>query len=737
MDDNYLYDDFGDETVTYSKGNDYDLYNQYQNLPVVPVSNYPTHESPFTSNTAATPAAIRTAHNSRSDTRLKNRLFGVGTNGGFLTSPVIKGHTRAASGVENNPTIVDFSNNHYANANSQFDMNFQQMTDQSQFGGAENAYPAGDYQVNLNYAAAPPVPIQYTTRPNVNVAGQTGLGMDGLDMADYAGANMQIYGVPIDQNKSPNSQAAAPPAFMPYPDQVPTTTVGRGKKIRDVGPLDLPKPRSAGPGSPPPSTRSPKTKNRKLLTVRTASVTSPKLGRTPRKAVSSPCLKSISVAPHHYPMTPNQKSGFDQALDFLNYDPIAPFNTPAQHGQTPKPISEPFSFADLYNLGLVEGGPMDFSSVVDKNFDPNMPLSIDDPFSPPLSAVSSSLSNSMEDYAFLQALPTPALVGESCFSSPASAWSVSPALSPAESSGSGMHSQSFENMSTFATPVLSPAYSNVSLHEQFNMDALFSPVMPDFNAMLNLTVMDPALQVNNFAQLPDLPVASTSQHQMMPSTSAPMMPSASNQMLPWEHNLMNMQPLAQTPDFLLVDPYAAPPQPARRVASLNRKRSRDDFDAEQSEDEDDEDEYVPQDMPSPQSKKQRTVSAPVVGRRLKPGPKPKPKASMDNLAQQARSGSIGPPPSQLLAQVLSQVSTDNGHDHSQCGSDCEEDGVGLPKSVIRSLYQPMAPQAGKTGKRYVCLIEGCGRIFPRKSAIESHIQTHLEDKPFVCSIEDW
>ncbi|KPV75766.1 uncharacterized protein RHOBADRAFT_14078, partial [Rhodotorula graminis WP1] len=35
-----------------------------------------------------------------------------------------------------------------------------------------------------------------------------------------------------------------------------------------------------------------------------------------------------------------------------------------------------------------------------------------------------------------------------------------------------------------------------------------------------------------------------------------------------------------------------------------------------------------------------------------------------------------------------------------------------------------------------CLIEGCGRAFPRKSAIESHIQTHLEDKPFVCPHDD-
>ncbi|KAL7420120.1 Metallothionein expression activator [Cryptotrichosporon argae] len=59
----------------------------------------------------------------------------------------------------------------------------------------------------------------------------------------------------------------------------------------------------------------------------------------------------------------------------------------------------------------------------------------------------------------------------------------------------------------------------------------------------------------------------------------------------------------------------------------------------------------------------------------------------------------------------------------------------LPKSFIESLYATFSefnPQTGQTAKRFRCLIEGCERSFPRKSAIHSHIQTHLEDKPFVC-----
>jgi hypothetical protein len=39
--------------------------------------------------------------------------------------------------------------------------------------------------------------------------------------------------------------------------------------------------------------------------------------------------------------------------------------------------------------------------------------------------------------------------------------------------------------------------------------------------------------------------------------------------------------------------------------------------------------------------------------------------------------------------------------------------------------------------RYKCLVTGCERAFPRRSAIVNHIQTHLEDKPFVCAHGDW
>jgi hypothetical protein len=66
--------------------------------------------------------------------------------------------------------------------------------------------------------------------------------------------------------------------------------------------------------------------------------------------------------------------------------------------------------------------------------------------------------------------------------------------------------------------------------------------------------------------------------------------------------------------------------------------------------------------------------------------------------------------------------------------------TGLPKEFIDKLYTTFLMMDGTTGqpvKRFKCMLEGCERHFPRKSAISSHIQTHLDDKPFVCTEPDW
>ena len=205
----------------------------------------------------------------------------------------------------------------------------------------------------------------------------------------------------------------------------------------------------------------------------------------------------------------------------------------------------------------------------------------------------------------------------------------------------------------------------------------------------------------------------------------------------------------------------------RREATQSSKRGRDD----------DEDEYDCYDSfePIPTSpeldaagtrqKRLRSVaSAPCLpSRRLRPGPRPKGSKSPAEQHQSVFSATLSPPVPHIrrgTSPFSSPLFSDD-----EDGRFPDRDGNGnpataatityvpgppplpgqprssVPRDVIQSLYSGIAghttASGEKVGKRYVCLIEGCGRAFPRKSAIESHIQTHLEDKPFVCPHDDW
>lgn len=52
----------------------------------------------------------------------------------------------------------------------------------------------------------------------------------------------------------------------------------------------------------------------------------------------------------------------------------------------------------------------------------------------------------------------------------------------------------------------------------------------------------------------------------------------------------------------------------------------------------------------------------------------------------------------------------------------------IPPSTMSALMTGPDPQDGK----YICLYAGCMRRFGRKYNIQSHIQTHLSDRPFRC-----
>ncbi|BGP22771.1 microtubule-associated protein [Rhodotorula toruloides] len=206
----------------------------------------------------------------------------------------------------------------------------------------------------------------------------------------------------------------------------------------------------------------------------------------------------------------------------------------------------------------------------------------------------------------------------------------------------------------------------------------------------------------------------------------------------------------------LYDPYAD-------AAATPSKRARDDDVFSQ----DDSDIALSPEAEESQrtSKRLRSVaSAPCLSgrRRLRPGPKPKTVKSPQQEHQSVFSANLSPPIPQIhraispyASPLLSEddgegflVSDGNGNIATPAsityavGPPAEpgQPRSSVPREVIQSLYAAVpahtAADGTKVSKRYGCLIEGCGRSFPRKSAIESHIQTHLEDKPFVCPHDD-
>ena len=187
--------------------------------------------------------------------------------------------------------------------------------------------------------------------------------------------------------------------------------------------------------------------------------------------------------------------------------------------------------------------------------------------------------------------------------------------------------------------------------------------------------------------------------------------------------------------------------------------------------------------------KRQRVKYPPVGKRLRPGPKPKPKTPKskrregsgtrtvsnpeylpyDPFVEIARGGAtemLTPAATQHFAVQVERVQptyapdvrdfkcrsetpveitavgqqTSNGED-SQADSQAADSQSNIPRSYLESCYimfmQPDKENGGIPVKRYRCNIDDCERVFPRKSAIHSHIQTHLEDKPFVCTAPDW
>jgi hypothetical protein len=340
--------------------------------------------------------------------------------------------------------------------------------------------------------------------------------------------------------------------------------------------------------------------------------------------------------------------------------------------------------------------------------------------------------------------------------------------------------------STFASEWTPPTSPSPSL-DLFSHD--WSGWPNDFTAPLDSGVCGPELDSNPVSGL----LSPISQSGCMPMAAATCDPSGQDFFAP----LMSWSPL---PDDVLDAPLNMPtngsfdptlafgPPPARSPSPCpfprppSRKRRRAPMEDYVGDDDDDgSGEYIPE-IPQGRPKlpplsynipssppaflntppmtpppKRRVISGPPSSR-LKPGPKPKSKPHLEGKAR-----TVSPPSRRSrtvsldyrLWQVDSPGPELDFGDYSEgpsevilagnvaiplerTASEGDGDEGGVSKEVIRSLYAPLPQPHGSTGgKRYICLIDGCGRSFPRRTAVESHIQTHLEDKPFVCPQEGW
>lgn len=208
--------------------------------------------------------------------------------------------------------------------------------------------------------------------------------------------------------------------------------------------------------------------------------------------------------------------------------------------------------------------------------------------------------------------------------------------------------------------------------------------------------------------------------------------------------------LASYDSFYQLPAHQAPP------SAMKRSREADDSAYARSPMSTDEEEQRPKRLRS-------VASAPCLpSRRLKPGPRPKTVKTPEQQNQSMFNATLSPPIPQIhrgASPFSSPLLPNDDGEFQPLDANGEvattstityvpgppalpgQPRSSVPREVIQSLYSHIpshtTSSGAKVSKRYICLIEGCERSFPRKSAIESHIQTHLEDKPFICPHEDW
>lgn len=349
------------------------------------------------------------------DGRLKTKLMGVGSDGGFLTSPIVVGNSRMA------PLSGDI-----------------QIASP-----APTAMGRGDSSFGDGGASLPSPEMDFSGGMGMGITGVSEL-QTGLEMGDYGSANLKIFGMPKTQSTS-RTRTTSECGYLPYPEHLPTTTLGRGKNnLRDVAPIPpipdkyvdqrfrSPPPQAGIPVAPATARKS---VNRKGLTVRTLN-----------KAKS---LSSLNQGAAFEPLTPVSSHG----PNFFNI-PGVPFNSPVDEEQqqqqqhAPEPGIMPFTFSDLYNFGLA----VDSTDDIDPR---KSPLAFANDVVPSPAHQQQSYSDDA-DFNLLHSLPTPYLAHGSGFSSPSTTYLSDPSPDLLQHRSPHQHSGSTTMLSA---PLMEQQYS--------------------------------------------------------------------------------------------------------------------------------------------------------------------------------------------------------------------------------------------------------------------------------------
>ena len=747
--------------------------------------------------------------------KLKTHLSGVGGEGGYLTSPmgISKGMrnneinmlTRPGSAVG-----MGISQRAFLEETKPFQMDIQvpslNAPTMQRLRSAPPSIPA-PYQFSSSSSSLP-----YVTRPqapqNNSKSSNAGLGIPSQNFSDLDYGSMRIYGRPLQRSASEDpvaSSSAGSSGFLPYPEHLPTTTLGRGvKNARNIYSSSqhesFPVKQESIPPTPsyqpnvekpfiqyvPPNSPAAKSaaRNKRHLTIKTEN------GKPSQKLVAIR-MKSPWEAPLSPPQSCNQTLSSTLQLT----SEVSPVKMPCAYSSAyvnaaqSIPIQVPSFEFSLEQFSGGEYRQTNGALTENDHFDLNALLGLPTPgidscssvpssrglLSPPHSAASTHSSVFSSEEEMMYGLPPSPF-----FDQPnAMSHSIDQALASLLDSHQ-LSSQPLQQASPRAqhlgqvsvgSPPQSPRNAPVSsqlqwspYHQQSNSPNQFATYIdPSLHQINNNNVNNLLLspQSANYYQNADVggrPISSPRRLRCM--QSAPNLGQVYNDPL---QNVLR--------------------SPSSRKTSLKRQRSYyssegEEEDVENAEnlyangrddslsDLDGDDEYQPdRDYElGPPSKRRPVSSGPYSDQntsphfasinlnpsRLRPGPKPK--SSLPNLQAVHQSvftvahnappiPSLPPHFATFSDNLAIPVATSPRLSPDDLSSLAKAQGANVSKDMLANFYSvgtgAKQTKKGKPQRMYICSIPGCLKEFPRKSAVESHIQTHLEDKPFCCPYDEW